>query len=248
MSRPELSCDLGEAITPDELETEAKLWALVDFANVACGGHVGDEESMTRAAEMARLHGVRLGAHPSYPDREGFGRRRVEIGLHALERSLIAQLDSIASVGASHSLTIERIKPHGQLYHDVAESRQLASVLASVVQRYPGCAIVAGEGSAVAAEARDAGVEIVREAFVDRRYAPDGGLQPRSEPGALLREISEAVSQARSLIEGGTVTASDGTVLEVAYDTLCAHGDMEGAVARIAAIRELIDESVPRSR
>jgi len=224
----ELSADLGEG-SPGEDE----IWPLIHRANVACGGHVGDAESMRDAAQRAREHNVILGAHPSYDDREHFGRRSLAIPHDELFATLVWQIAAL-SVFA----TVHHVKPHGALYNDAHRDRGLADVVVSVLN--PSMSIVAPNHSQMAAAARAAGIPVIREAFADRRYEPDGSLTPRSIPGSTLT-IEEAAAQAALLAREGVVIARDGTRVAIAFDTLCIHADMDGAVGRLRAIRRAID-------
>ncbi len=224
-----LSADLGEG-SPGEDE----IWPLIDRANVACGGHTGDDDSMRAAAGRAAQHGVVLGAHPSYPDREHFGRRSMQIPPDALRESLRAQIAALRFFAPVH-----HVKPHGALYNDAHEDRGLAEVIVSALD--PSLALVAPDHSQMAAAARAAGIQVIREAFADRRYEPDGSLTPRSIAGSTLT-IEEAAAQAALLASEAAVLARDGTRIPIAFDTLCIHADMEGAVERLRAIRRAIDK------
>ena len=226
----DLSADLGEG-SPGEDE----IWPLIDSANVACGGHVGDEASMREAVRLATKHGVKLGAHPSYPDREHFGRRSLEISPDALRDSLVAQLNALRAFG-----TLHHVKPHGALYNDAHKNRALASVIVEAMRLVDAeMSLVAPDHSQMAAAAREAGTPVIREAFADRRYEPDGSLVSRKEPGSTLT-IEEAAAQAALLASDGVVIARDGTYVPIKFDTICIHADMEGAVARLTAIREAL--------
>jgi UPF0271 protein len=223
----DLSADLGEG-SPGEDD----IWPLITSANVACGGHVGDAESMRDAAEQARRYGVRFGAHPSYPDREHFGRRSLELDAAALRASLVEQ---IAALGAF--ARVEHVKPHGALYNDAHRDRARADVIVEALREVdPNIALVAPDHSQMAAAARAASTRVIREAFADRRYEPDGSLTPRAIAGSTLT-IEEAAAQARLLATERAVIARDGTRVELAHDTICIHADMPHAVARLRAIR-----------
>jgi UPF0271 protein len=224
----ELSADLGEG-SPGEDE----IWPLIHRANVACGGHVGDDASMRAAAELARKHGVIFGAHPSYPDRENFGRRSMSLPPDVLRASLAAQISALRAFAPVH-----HVKPHGALYNDAHKDRALADVIVSALDA--AIALVAPDHSQMAVAARAAGIPVIREAFADRRYEPDGSLTSRSILGSTLT-IEEAAAQAALLAREGVVIARDGTRVCIAFDTLCIHADMEGAVDRLRAIRRAID-------
>lgn len=225
----DLSADLGEGAPGEE-----EIWPLIDSANVACGGHVGDEASMRDAAARARAHGVRLGAHPSYPDRENFGRVSMSIAPDTLRASLIAQLDALRAFAPLH-----HVKPHGALYNDAHKDRALAEVIIDAIGEM---AIVCSDSSQMAAAARARGLRVIREAFADRRYEPDGSLMSRKLAGSLLT-VEEAAQQARMLATEGAVIARDGSRISVPFDTICIHADMEHAVDRLRAIRAAIARS-----
>jgi UPF0271 protein len=223
----DLSADLGEG-SPGEDE----IWPLIDSANVACGGHYGDEQSMAEAVRLAREYGVKLGAHPSYPDRENFGRRSLDITTDALRDSLIAQIGALRALAPLH-----HVKPHGALYNDAHKNRAFADVIVAAMRGVdPSLALVAPDHSQMAAAARAAGIRVIREAFADRRYEPDGSLVSRKVPGSTLT-IEQAAAQAALLAREGVVIARDGSRVPIAFDTLCIHADMEGAVERLRAIR-----------
>jgi UPF0271 protein len=223
----DLSADLGEG-SPGEND----LWPLITSANIACGGHVGDEQSMREAVTLAQQHGVRIGAHPSYPDREHFGRRSLELAPDALRDSLVAQIHALAACAP-----VEHVKPHGALYNDAHRNRALADLIIDAMRVVdPNLALVAPDHSQMAAAARAAGTRVIREAFADRRYEADGSLTPRSIAGSTLT-IEEAAVQAEMLAQESAVIARDGSRVPIAFDTICIHADMPGAVDRARAIR-----------
>ena len=225
----DLSADLGEG-SPGEDE----IWPLITSANIACGGHIGDEQSMREAARRARKHNVRFGAHPSYPDRDNFGRKSLSISPDDLRASLLAQIAALAAFAPVH-----HVKPHGALYNDAHKDRALADVIISALDS--SMAIVAPDRSQMAAAARDARLRVIREAFADRRYEPDGSLTPRCIPGSTLT-VEEAAAQAALLVHDSAVIARDGTRLTIAFDTICIHADMPNAIDRLRAIRRTIDK------
>ncbi len=239
--RIDLSCDLGESRTAEERAVEIAIWPLITSANVACGGHVGDESSMKAAIDRCREHDVALGAHPSYPDREGFGRRTMAIDSDDLIESLASQLESLRRLGIAKKVELERVKPHGALYNEAQGDARLAAAIVEAVRRVaPHAAVVCADGSEVQRACLDAGIAVVREAFADRRYMPDGSLQPRSEEGSLLLNPKDAVAQALRLAQEGRVTSAGGTSVEVVFETMCAHSDMEGSVQRIGLVRSAL--------
>lgn len=235
--RIEISCDLGEAQTEAERAVEARLWTLVDAANVACGGHVGDWGTMREAVRAAARYRVILGAHPSFPDREGFGRRPMEIAPDALARSLREQIGQLRGIAEEEGVELRRVKPHGALYNLAHTDEKLAIIVAEAVEQGGALALVASPGSALLAAGERLGLEVIPEAFGDRRYRRDGSLVPRSEKGALLLDLDEAASQVEMLATQGRVVTEEGAAIPIRFATLCVHSDMPDAVARVKAIR-----------
>ena len=224
----DLSADLGES-APDE----DAVWPLITSANVACGGHIGDAASMSHAARRARELGVRLGAHPSFPDRENFGRVSMQIAPADLRASLIAQIEALRAYAP-----LRHVKPHGALYNDAHNDVLLAGVIIDAIREVdPDLSIVCSNTSQMATAARAAGTRVIREAFADRRYNADGSLVTRSIAGSLLT-VEEAAEQAALLAKQRAVIARDGSRVSVAFDTICIHADMEHAVDRLRAIRQ----------
>jgi 5-oxoprolinase (ATP-hydrolysing) subunit A len=240
----DLNADVGEANDPKGIEHERALLALVTSANVACGGHAGDEASMTDTVAAALAHSVRVGAHPSYPDRPGFGREPMQIDRGELRASLSDQLRSLEAVCRAAGTTIESVKPHGALYEEVGKGGAVYETLRDAV--YDVCGsnppLVLPSGCRAMAMVLRDGVSAREEGFCDRAYRPDGGLVPRSEPGAVLTDPLEAARQALSLARGA-VAAADGSILTLWVDTLCIHGDSPGAAATATAVRRVLAEA-----
>jgi len=238
----DLSCDIGEATTDAEEEVEAQIWPLITSANVACGGHVGDDRSMHASVERARALGVTLGAHPSYPDRENFGRKTLSIARRALHKAIVDQIQALASIAAGAGVRLEHVKPHGALYNDAHHDRALAELITSAVATVDSSlAVVAGSQSQLSSAALEVKLPFIAEAFADRRYRADGSLVPRSEADALLLEEEEAAEQAASLVRDRRLVTSHGRTLELLFDTLCMHADMPRSVERLRAIRRRIE-------
>jgi UPF0271 protein len=232
----ELSCDLGEASGENGRAVERELWTLIDAANVACGGHGGDDASMRDAARTAAGRGIILGAHPSYPDRENFGRLSMKLDPRELRRALFHQLSTFAAIAAKEDVAVQRVKAHGALYNDAHRDRELAELLAEVVKSIDeSLSIVASDTSEMALSARERGLHVIREAFVDRRYMPDGSLVSRKDSDALL-SVEEAAEQAVLLATKRQVIARGGTPLSLEFDTLCIHADTPQAVERARVI------------
>jgi UPF0271 protein len=241
--RIDLNADVGEATDPDGIETERALLRLVTSAHVACGGHAGNEETMAATVAAALSDGVRVGAHPSYPDREGFGRRPMDIDREELGTALGAQLRALAGVCTAAGTAVASVKAHGALYEEVAKGGAIYLVLRdAVAAECPETTLVFPSGCHAMAMALRDGVAAVEEGFCDRAFRSDGGLVDRATPGAVLCDPEEAAGQALSLARGA-VCASDGSILTLWVDTLCIHGDSPGAPAIATAVRRALADS-----
>ena len=233
----DLNADLGEGDPYDE-----QLLAIVSSCNIACGGHAGDRETMVATVQMAIANGVSVGAHPGYPDREGFGRVSRYLAGDALYQSLTEQLTALVDITAQLGTRLSHVKPHGALYNDAVSDKSLADVIARVTAELPGSPRLVGMANTELQFAADRhGLAFVAEAFADRAYEPDGTLVSRAEPGAVHSEISTVTTQAFGLAEQGRVTARNGDVIHVQADTLCIHGDTPGAAFAARAVRDVLE-------
>lgn len=237
MTSIDLNADLGEGES-----TDAELLRVVSSCNIACGGHAGDVETMTATIGEALANGVMVGAHPAYPDREGFGRRSHFMAGEELLASLMHQLKTFFTVAMELGVTIEHVKPHGTLYTDAVTDAGLAEVIARAVESVPGKPALVGQPNTELESAATAhGLEFVAEAFIDRAYQADGRLVPRTEPGAVHDDIELIKAQAVSLAMDGRVRGQDDSEIRVRADTLCIHGDTPGAAEAARAVREELE-------
>jgi 5-oxoprolinase (ATP-hydrolysing) subunit A len=234
----DLNADVGEATDAAAVEVERTLLGLVTTVHVACGGHAGDDESMTATVAAALAHGVRVGAHPSYPDRVGFGRAPMEIDRAELGASLAAQLGALDRVCRAAGTSVASVKAHGALYEEVGKGGAVYETFRDAVRDSLGqdVALVLPSGCRALAMVLRDGMTAREEGFCDRAYRQDGGLVSRSRPGAVLTDPAAAAAQALSLARGAVV-ADDGCVLTLWVDTLCVHGDSPGAVSIATAVR-----------
>jgi len=237
MTTIDLNADLGEGEACD-----AELLQVVSSCNIACGGHAGDAESIEATLREALARGVNVGAHPAYPDREGFGRRSRFMSGEPLRDALRSQLDDFGRAAARLGATVTHVKPHGTLYTDAVVDAELADIIAGVVAEVPGKPMLVGQpGTALESAAEAHGLGFIAEAFVDRAYQPNGQLVPRSRPGAVHGDIAQIQRQAVSLARDGTVQCPDGSTVRVRADTLCIHGDTPGAAAAARAVRDALE-------
>jgi 5-oxoprolinase (ATP-hydrolysing) subunit A len=237
--RIDLNSDVGESYGAWSMGQDDALLPLVTSANIACGAHAGDPLVMARTVRLAAAHGVAIGAHPGYPDRDGFGRRELEMSPDELEASLLAQLGALEAIARVETgRLLSHVKPHGALYNRAAHDPALAETIVAAVGRFSRDVVLVGlAGSTLLAAARAAGLRVAAEAFADRAYEPDGSLRSRRLPGAILESPEAAAEQARSIAVDGRVRAHDGTIVEVRADTLCIHGDTPGAPAYASRVR-----------
>lgn len=231
----DLNADVGEGFLDD-----LALLGVVTSASVACGFHAGDKSTMLALCRAAAARGVAIGAHVSYRDREGFGRRPLEVTAETIRRDTDTQLAALAGCAERAGTRVAYVKPHGALYHRASVDRACADAIVDAAAPL-GAAMLGLPGSTLLDEARAAGLDAVAEAFADRAYAPDGGLVPRDDPRALL-DPGAAVVQALQLVRDRRATAVDGTHIDVEAGSLCVHGDTPGAAVLasrlVAALRD----------
>lgn len=237
MAHIDLNADLGEGAPDDD-----ELLRIVSSASIACGGHVGDAESMARTLRAAAANGVVIGAHPGYPDREGFGRESGFMRGDDLYDSLTRQVTALADIAADLGTGLDYVKPHGALYNDALADRELADIVARVVAEGPGkLAMMGMADTELERAAQRHGVPFVAEGFIDRAYEPDGTLVSRKEPGAVHEDMNVATTQAIRLATEGRVTARNGDQITVRAATLCIHGDTPGAAEKARAVRDVLE-------
>lgn len=234
--RIDLNADVGEGMD------DAALLPLLSSANVACGLHAGSPVIMDRTVALALSMGVRVGAHPGYPDRENFGRTDLQLPDDEVRALVLYQVAALDAFVRAHGGRLAHVKAHGALYNRAARDARLARAVADGVRSYrPDLVLVGLAGSLQLEAARAAGLQAAGEAFADRRYLPDGSLMPRSQPGAVLHDPAEAAEQALHIVRDGHATASGGAQVRIDAQTLCLHGDTEGAPLIARAVRERLE-------
>ena len=234
--RIDFNCDLGEGCGDD-----ARIAPRISSASIACGGHAGDEQSMRAAVTLCRDHGVAVGAHPSFVDREHFGRRELAMSPAAIQVLVIAQTRRLSAVCAQLGVRPHHVKPHGALYNLAARERAVAdAIVEAVVGIDPSLHLYALAGSQLVAAAREHGLSVVEEVFAERGYDGDGRLLPRGQPGAVIDTVAAALAQVRGMLRDGQVIAVDGHAVRIRADTLCLHGDRDDAAAFATALRDAL--------
>lgn len=234
--RIDLNADLGER--PEAHDVDAELMKYITSANIACGGHAGDADSICRTIETAQALDVAVGAHPSFPDRLNFGRVAMKTEPSVLQRSLEDQIALIVDVAARCGVKVRHVKPHGALYHSANSEASVAQAIANAVRALDSSMIVVAQYGSNALECyHRVGLRTATEAFADRAYESSGALRSRTLPGALLDE-NFAVEQARNIVLRGLIVTSDGSRLPIHPDTLCFHSDTPNATVIARRVRD----------
>ncbi|HEY7995109.1 MAG TPA: 5-oxoprolinase subunit PxpA [Candidatus Eremiobacteraceae bacterium] len=239
--RIDLNCDAGESFGVWTLGDDDAMFEVVTSANIACGFHAGDPSTMESTVRSAVRHCVAIGAHPSYPDLQGFGRRTMRISPAEAEAFVLYQIGALQAVAQANGARLTHVKPHGALYNDAARDRSLADAIAAAARRSGDLGLVGLAGSAFAEAAKSAGVRFIAEGFCDRAYGDDGHLVSRSVAGSLITDPKTAANQAVDIAVRGLVRSSAGTEVAVAAQTLCIHGDTPGAIDIARAVRAALE-------
>lgn len=226
MLRIDLNCDLGEGCSND-----AELMKYISSANIACGYHAGDRETMLTTAQLAVLNHVAIGAHPSYPERENFGRIDMDLRPAEISDIVTEQIGELAAAAAKAGGRLEHVKPHGALYNRSARDPEVAAAIATAIANIDTDLVLFGlSGSHSIREAERLGLSTASEVFADRTYQSDGSLTPRSEPRALITDTHTAKEQVLDMIKYGRVRSLDAIMVAIRCETVCIHGDGEHSV------------------
>lgn len=242
-----LNCDMGESFGVWEMGVDEQLMPHIDLANIACGGHASDPNVMSRTLALAKQYAVTIGAHPSYADIAGFGRRSIPYQADELTHLLLTQIGALDALCQFHELNLSYVKPHGALYNDMHKQPAIFEAV---------CKALAGLNKAsqlmvhatqchgfISELAEKYQLSLIKEAFCDRRYLSDGSLQARSQTGAVLSTKEHILEQVDLLLTQQSLRCADGSLLGVEADTLCVHGDNQAAVKLVQAIKQQIQRS-----
>ena len=234
----DLNCDMGESFGRYLLGNDELMMPHITSANIACGCHAGDPLVMSRTVRLAVQFGVGVGAHPGFPDLQGFGRRSMGLSPDEIEAFVLYQVAALAGFARAEGVELTHVKPHGVLYNMAAQDRGMADAIARGVAHLNKDLVLVGlAGSRLVEAGLEAGLRVAREAFADRAYNPDGSLRSRRLPGAVLASPDEAAAQAVRLARDGVVIAYSGEEVAVEADTLCVHGDTPSALDIVQAVR-----------
>jgi len=237
----DLNSDLGEGFGAWPMGDDAALLEQVSSANIACGYHAGDPGVMHRTVKLAAARGVSIGAHPSLPDLQGFGRREMRVSPEEVYELVLYQVGALEAFCRACAVPLSHVKPHGALYNMAARDVNIAQAIAHAVRDFDPALVLYGlANSALVWAGREAGLSVANEVFADRTYQADGSLTPRTRPDALVHDVAAALQQARRMVSEGTVQAIDGTRVPIRADTLCLHGDGAAAVTLARAVRSAL--------
>ena len=239
--RIDLNADVGELAGQDEA-----LMRCITSANVACGAHAGDAAVMRDTVRLARANGVAVGAHPGFPDREGFGRRDLRMPPDAVMAFVTDQVRALATIAAREGVRLQHVKPHGALFNVAVGDRSIADAIAHAIASIDASLVLFGlPGSQLVAAGEQAGLPTAREVFADRAYRADGTLVPRSERDAIIHDPDRVLARVVTMVKERSVVAVDGTRVPLEFDTMCVHGDTPGAASLAARIRAaLVSEGI----
>lgn len=246
MTRLLLNADMGESFGPWKMGLDHEVMPVVDLANVACGFHASDPDTIRATVRLAAAHGVTVGAHPAYPDLVGFGRRAMACSSEEVENLVLYQIGALAAMCRAEGARLGYVKPHGALYHAMMHDPETLTAVMQAVKAFdpdlPLMVMATRDPAPVRALAAEQGVTLWLEAFADRAYDGEGRLVSRREPGAVHHDSATIVDQARRIASGTALTANDGSDLVLEADTLCVHGDNPESIAAVKAIRQALDE------
>jgi UPF0271 protein len=239
----DLNCDMGESFGPWLMGRDAELMEHVTSVNIACGFHAGDPTTIRKTVEVAIDKGVAIGAHPGYPDLQGFGRRNMSMQANEIYDIVLYQVAALRGICESLGGKLHHVKPHGALYNQAAKNAEMAAAIVKGVRAIdPGLIFYGASGSELISEAEKYGLVTASEVFADRTYQPDGSLTPRTNPDALITDENASIAQATQMVSDGSVTALSGENVLVRADTICIHGDGEHALEFALALRKAFAE------
>ena len=235
---------MGESFGAWTIGNDAALMDHVTSVNIACGFHAGDPTTIRKTIETAIEKGVAIGAHPGYPDLQGFGRRNMSLSASDVFDIVLYQVAALKGICEASGGSLHHVKPHGALYNQAAKSPELSRAIADAVKAIDtGLIFYGGSGTALISEANECGLRTASEVFADRTYQPDGSLTPRSLPNALIDDPSKAMEQALQMVRLGTVTSLMGQTINIKADTICLHGDGAQALEFAVALRSAFAEN-----
>jgi 5-oxoprolinase (ATP-hydrolysing) subunit A len=240
----DINCDMGESFGRYTLGNDTALIQTITSANIACGLHAGDPQVMDKTVQLAIKNKVAIGAHPGYPDLQGFGRRVMDLSPEEIEAFILYQIGALSGFVRSLGAEIVHVKPHGAIYNQAAKDRESARAIAKAVTRFSSHVILVGlAGSLLVEMGAEAGLRTANEGFPERGYNPDGTLMSRKLPGAIIDSPEQAAAQALSLVRNGIQVMMGGKNSVIQVDTLCIHGDSPNALAVSKAVSQTLKDN-----
>lgn len=240
--RIDMNSDLGESFSSYIMGDDSGVLQSVSSANVACGFHAGDPQVMRKTVALCKGANVAIGAHVSYPDLQGFGRRNMACSPDEIYTDCLYQIGALQAFCAAQGLTLQHVKPHGGMYNQAAKDKAQAEAIAAAVKDAGKGIILMGLPNTESEKAaRAVGIPFGAEAFADRAYMKDGSLMPRSQAGSVLHDVDVVAKRVVQMVTKGTVVADDGTEIEFKPDTICLHGDTREAVEMSLAVRKALE-------
>lgn len=240
----DLNSDLGESFGAWRMGDDAAMLDIVTSANVACGFHAGDPAGILQTLKAAAEKNVTIGAHVSYPDKVGFGRRNMDVASDELTADVIYQIGALQALAKAAGTSVRYVKPHGALYNTIAHDRRQAMAVIEAIRAIdPALVLVALAGSPLIELARSEGLQCVAEAFADRAYTPEGTLVSRREPGAVLHDPVLVAQRMLRLVQSGSIEAIDGSFVKIEADSICVHGDSPAAVEMARELRRVLEHA-----
>jgi UPF0271 protein len=238
--RIDINCDLGESYGAFKVGNDEKIMPHITSANIACGFHAGDPVTIAQTINLAKKHGVAVGAHPSYPDLLGFGRREMQLTSEEIKNYTIYQISALQGFAKTASFNLQHVKPHGALYNTAVKDEKLSKAIVDAVKALnQNLIIFAPSKSALANVAAESGLRVAYEVFADRAYNPDGSLVSRTQPNAIIQESQTVVKRAIKMVEKGTVLAVNGEIVNLGQvHTICVHGDTPTAIELAKALKK----------
>lgn len=242
----DLNCDLGESYGLFKIGNDEEILKHITSANIACGFHAGDHNVMMETVKMAKAHGVKIGAHPGFPDLHGFGRRDMHLTQQEIYNLVVYQIGALEAVARTCGTKVFHVKPHGAMYNMAAREKHVADAIAEAVMDVnPQLVLFGLAGSLLVKAGEEKGLRVAHEVFADRNYQPDGTLTPRSHADAMIHDTENAIKRVIRMIKEGKIAAIDGTDFKINADTICVHGDEPQTLEFVVRLKQaLINEEI----
>ena len=241
MNSIDINSDLGEFRNERQLTNELNILNYISSCSIACGGHIGDFNSIKTIIEACKEHRIAIGPHPSYPDKEGFGRKKIDIDSKDLENSIRKQINLFLKVADSLSMPVRHVKLHGSLYNEVSKSETLSNLFINLINSFKSDLSVIGPAKSLLGQMlEDEGISFIPEAFIDRVYKEDLTLVDRSEKGSVLISLEDQISQARKIVREQKIITNSNKVVNLKAETLCIHGDNPNSLKVAKALKEML--------